>query len=108
MEEKKIENLKEAIYEIINGIIDLRLSDEQLELLDYIYEIAEAEGLRNVMDTIEEYRIESNKCAKCGSGGLGVLCYEEDRGEYFGFPSREKIQSNKCNGCGWSDKYEYY
>lgn len=101
---KKIKNLREVILEVVNGVIELRLSDEQLELLDYIYELAESENLPEIMDAIEDYRIRLKRCVVCGADDLETTFYEEDRGEYFGFPCHEKMCMKKCSNCGWKDE----
>lgn len=94
---------KEIVFEIVSGIIELRVSDEQLELLDYIYQLAEANNLKDVIEIIEDYRIQVERCSKCGDAALETELIYEDRGEYFGFPSQEKMYSSRCSNCGWRE-----
>lgn len=98
--EKRIENLKQIVYEITQGVIELRESEEQLELLKYVCELAESEELTRVVELIEEYRMECHRCAYCGEV-VNLECSKEEQGEYFGVTVYEPIYFEVCPHCGW-------
>lgn len=51
-------------------------------------------------EVLEEYALKNNLCPKCGEE-LKFCEWEEERGEYLGFPCSEKVGVKCCRDCGW-------
>lgn len=58
----------------------------------------------NLSNAIEEYADEMNICPICGNEIILLDTYEEDRGEFQGFPATETIYKVGCESstCGYT------
>lgn len=75
------------------------------EILENYCSPAEIVELLSEIDKedVEKYAKENFICPKC-YGDLKIITYYEDRGDCFGFPSKEEMSELICeNVCGWVD-----
>ena len=75
--------------------------EELIDCLETRYSPSEIIQILNEFDEqkLEDYALKNDICVKCG-GELIVHRWEEDRGEFWGFPCRENMSELRCELCG--------
>lgn len=72
-----------------------------IELLEEIYTSAEIVEMLQDIDSydIEKYALDHDICSRC-YGELGRYEWYEDRGEFWGFPCKQRMVGARCVQCG--------